>query len=208
MFIKGDTLARQPDYDQAVSYAIAQLQSNLDPNLTYHNLWHTENDVMPGAVRLARLSGVTEDETQLLRVAAAFHDIGFIVANEGHEIIGAREAAQILPQYGFSNRQIERIMGMIMATRMPQSPRNLLEEILADADLDVLGREDFFARNQQLRLEMAYFGQVMTEKEWLEFQSSFLQEHSYFTAAAKKLRNETKRRHIAQVHLELARLPV
>lgn len=201
-------MARQPDYDQAVAYAIAHLQSHLNPHLTYHDVWHTEHDVMPGAVRLARLSNLAEEQTQLLRVAAAFHDIGFVEKNDGHEIVGARVTAQVLPQFGFNNRHIEQIMGMIIATRMPQSPRSLLEEILADADLDVLGREDFFNRNQRLREEMAYLGQTMTDKEWLQFQSSFLQEHTYFTEAAKSLRNETKRAHIAQVHQELAQLSV
>ncbi len=199
-------MAKQPDYNLAVSYAIDQLRSNLNPHLTYHDLWHTEHDVLPGVVRLARLSGLPEDETQLLRVAAAFHDIGFLETNDGHEIVGARVVAQVLPQFGFHNRQIAQIMGMIIATRMPQSPRNLLEEILADADLDVLGREDFFVRNQQLRAEMAYLGQTMTNREWLQFQSSFLQEHTYFTSAAKSLRDETKQAHIAQVHWELAKL--
>lgn len=196
---------RQPEYERAIAHAIAQLRNRLDPNLTYHDLWHTEHDLLPGVARLARISGVAEDDVQLLRVAAAFHDIGFIEISNGqeHEIVSARIAAQVLPEFGFSNRQIEQIMGMILATRLPQSPRNFLEEVLADADLDVLGREDFFQRNERLRQEMAYFGQKMTDVEWLFFQSSFLQQHAYFTAAAKSLRDEMKRAHIARVHREL-----
>ena len=34
-----------------------------------------------------------------------------------------------LPEYGYSTGQIDRICGMIMATQIPQTPHNKLEEI-------------------------------------------------------------------------------
>ncbi|MCA9935827.1 MAG: HD domain-containing protein [Ardenticatenaceae bacterium] len=196
----------RPNYEQAVAHAVNQLRGNLDPQLTYHNLWHTENDVIPAALRLADASGIAEDDMILLRVAAAYHDVGFVYTTEGHEIASAREAAQTLPQFGFSDRQIERVMGLIMATRLPQSPRNLLEEILADADLDVLGRDDFLIRNRQLRQEMANYGQSMTDREWLHFQLEFLQEHTYFTAAARACRVDKKLAHYQAIQVEFEKL--
>ena len=90
-------------------------------------------------------------------------------------------------------------MGMIMATRLPQSPRTLLEEIIADADLDVLGRSDFFSRNEALRQELANRGQEIGRKQWAEGQLAFLISHAYFTPAAKMLRDEMKQRHIAEL---------
>lgn len=196
----------KPDYDRAVAYAIDQLRSNLDPRLTYHDLWHTQNDVLPAVLRLAAASEVDEEDMELLRVAAAFHDVGFISTIEGHEIIGARMVAQVLPEFGFSNWQIERIMGMILATRLPQSPRNFLEEIMADADLDVLGRDDFPVRNQRLRREMANYGQPMTDEEWLHFQLDFLQGHTYFTSVAKSTRAARKLAHFAAIQVDLTQM--
>ena len=195
----------QPNYAGAIAHALARLRAELSPGLTYHNLWHTQEDVIPGAVRLARLSEIADDDVHLLEVAAAYHDIGFVHGRLEHERTGADIAAQTLPAYGFSPRQIERIEGMIMATRLPQSPHDRLEEILADADLDVLGREDFFDRNEQLRLEFNTWNQPMGQRQWWAAQLKFLKQHTYFTPAARALRAAAKQRHIAILEGRLRR---
>lgn len=190
-------MTNQPNYLQAINFSLDRLRSELSPKLSYHNAWHTTDDVLPGSARIAQHSGVSEDELRLLEVAAAFHDVGFTEEYANHEIIGTRIAAQVLPNYGFSGRQIERVMGMILATRLPQSPRNLLEEILADADLDTLGRADFLARNEALRQEWTSYGRETLLEPWYEGQLAFLKSHSYFTPAARMLRNEMKKKNIA-----------
>lgn len=185
-----------PNISQAIDFALNQLRRELPEKLTYHNLWHTEEDVLPGSIRFAQHSGVSEEDLRLLEVAAAFHDLGFTETYANHELVGTRIAAQVLPGLGFSGRQIETVMGMIMATRLPQSPRNLLEEILADADLDVLGRADFLSRNEALRQEWANYGRETPLEQWYEGQLAFLKNHTYFTPAARMLRNETKKKNI------------
>ncbi|GAB4581787.1 MAG: hypothetical protein Fur0022_45370 [Anaerolineales bacterium] len=195
-----------PQYQPAIQFALKRLQSELSPKLTYHNAWHTIHDILPGSARLAQHTGVSEDDLRLLEVAAAFHDLGFTEGYANHEMIGARIVAQILPNYDFSVRQIECIMGMIIATRLPQAPRNLLEEILADSDLDVLGREDFFARNEALRQEWMNYGRETPLEQWYEGQLAFLRSHTYFTPAARMLRNEMKKKNIAAIEEKLRAL--
>src|SRR5260221_6550288 len=170
-----------PNAAGAITHALARLAAELSPELTYHNLGHTQTDVIPGVARLARLSEMAEENVQLLEVAAAYHDIGFIYARVEHERVSVRIASETLPAYGFSPQQIERIASMIRATRLPQSPHNLLEDILADADLDVLGRDDFFERNEQLRLELNTVNPPMYQRDWWSAQIWFLQGHIYFT---------------------------
>jgi uncharacterized protein len=177
-----------PDYAGAIAYALRRLHTELPAELTYHNAWHTEHDVMPAAVRLALLSGLPESDIRLLQVAAAYHDIGFVDVRSEHERRGAAIAAEMLPQYGLAPESIERIIGMIMATRLPQSPTNIVEQIICDADLDVLGREDFLKRNHDLRSELTQIGQTITDYDWIASQIRFLQQHSYFTPAARALR--------------------
>lgn len=192
---RGAKLTTPPEYEKAIAYALHELETRLSPDLTYHNLWHTQHDVMPAVVRLATSNGVSPEDTHLLRVAAAYHDIGFTERVQGHEMAGMRIAAQTLPQFGFQPADIERVMGMILATRLPQTPLNLLEEIVADADLDVLGREDFFPRSVALRQELLALGQTTSWKQWQEQQLGFLQQHTYWTEEARKLRDERKRKH-------------
>jgi predicted metal-dependent HD superfamily phosphohydrolase len=187
----------QPDFAQAIAYAIQRLETELPPYLTYHSCWHTKEDVLPAAVRLAHLSGFPEEDVRMVEVAAAYHDIGFLYTIEEHEMVGASIAAQMLPEFGFRWPQIERIINLIMATRLPQSPGNLLEQCMADADLDALGREDFLERSEALRLETAALGQPLDLITWNERQLFFLEAHQYFTAAARSLREASKQEHIA-----------
>lgn len=183
-------------YKQAINYALNGLQNELPAELTYHNYWHTKEDVLPSCQRIAVLMGVDEADLALLEVGAAFHDIGFIKQSRDHELIGTKIAAQILPTFSYSEYEIKLVTGMIMATRLPQSPHNLLEEILADADLDLLGRPDFFARNVCLQQELTNYGYELHLKQWYEAQLAFLEQHTYFTPAAQKLRNAGKQQNI------------
>ncbi len=193
----------QPDYDGAVAYARSRMEQELAPEMRYHGLRHTFDLVLPAAMRLAKLYDIDQPDIDILKVAAAFHDIGWIVEGNEHEKQGVLIAREVLPSFGFQHDQIDRVAGIIMATRTPQSPKNLLEKIMADADLDVLGREDFWERNQDLRTERSLNGHRMSDEEWYLSQLNFLEVHSYFTDAAKQLRDEDKQTHIEEIKQRL-----
>jgi uncharacterized protein len=190
------TITASPDYAGAVDYALSRLHNELPPELVYHNAMHTEGDVLPAAVRLGKLSNLAEPDLHLLEVAAAFHDLGQIRTVLGHELIGAEIMSDVLPRYGFSPEEIERVAGMILATELPQTPLNEEQALLCDADLDSLGREDFFATSRALWNERAACRMVIPRQTWLETQLRFLKDHQYFTPAARALRDEGKRRNI------------
>ncbi len=197
-----------PDFEQAKRYVLARLEQELPPQRVYHNVAHTRDEVAPAAERLAAAEGIEGEALLLVRTAAWFHDLGFIVQGQDHEAIGAEIAAQALPRFGFEPEQIAAIRGMIMATRLPQSPCTLLEQIVADADLDLLGCDDFMARNHDLRAEMATYGQTMTDEEWYTGQLDFLQSHRYFTASANALRTAGKAHHAQLLREALLQLRV
>lgn len=75
-----------------------------------------------------------------------------------------------------------------------QSPRAPLEAIIADADLDVLGRIAFPVRNQRLRRKLDEFGSSVSDGEWYAQQIAFLKEHRYFTPTARRLHDAQKAR--------------
>jgi uncharacterized protein len=154
---------------------------------------------MLAAERLAAISGVDGEELQLLRVAAAYHDLGYIHAYWQHELASLRITAQTLPGFGLGPAQIDTILGMIVATRLPQSPRTLLEQIMADADLDSLGREDYFELSERLRQELELKGQGRPLPQWRAAQIAFLEQHHYFTDAAKQLRDATLQNNLQEL---------
>jgi uncharacterized protein len=187
----------QPDLSRAEQYALQRLERELPPTLFYHSIAHTRDDVVPAALRLAQLEGLAGESVVLLHTAALFHDIGFVEKRAGHESIGVRIATEVLPRLGYSAAQIEMIAGMIMATRVPQRPRTPLECVLADADLDVLGRDDFLGRNRQLRAELASEGVIVSDRGWYSGQLRFVQRHHYWTESAQALRDAVKQRNLA-----------
>jgi len=170
----------------------------LPKDLYYHNLDHTK-DVLEAVESLAYLEGVSDNLSLLLKTAAVYHDTGYSIAPKEHEKSSARIAKSILPTYGYNAKEIDRIYGMIMATQMPQKPRTKLQKIICDADLDNLGRDDFYLRGELLRLELARQGIKMSPKEWFEYSVPFLENHNYFTDSAKRLRQKGKEQHIKEI---------
>lgn len=168
-----------------------QLQKNLPSNLYYHNLKHTLN-VLYIVENIGREEGVDEEEMLLLKCAALFHDAGFMVSYDNNEEIGAKMAAQTLSKYKFSETQIETVKRLILATKMPPKPKDLLEKIICDADLDYLGRPDFIPVSQNLFRELFERGKINTIEQWNKMQYKFILSHNYFTTTARKNRDNGK----------------
>ena len=132
------------DYKGAEKHVFTMLEKALDKNLHYHNLPHTK-EVIEVFDRLAELEAISEEEHLEGKTAALYHDTGFLIRYKENEQIGAGIARGALGRYGYSNKQIENIAEMIIATKLPQNPKTFLGGILCDADVDNFGREDFFA---------------------------------------------------------------
>jgi uncharacterized protein len=184
-------------------HVLQRLDAELPLHLHYHGAHHTR-DVMQAAMRIADYEGIQDpEELVLLQTAALLHDSGFLVGPSEHEQQGSEYARSLLPEYGYTGIQIESIVAMIMATKIPQTPANLLEEILCDADLDYLGRPDFFTIGHTLFLELQHFGIIQTLDEWNALQVKFLTAHQYHTAFGKTQRQSPKQAHLAEVIKQL-----
>jgi uncharacterized protein len=196
-----------PDFERAKTYIFDRLGRDLSPHLTYHSLQHTRDDVLPAAIRLGHVAGLAEEELLLLATAALYHDTGFIFHYHDHEDESIAIAQATLPEFGYPAEQIRQIAGMIAATKMPQQPRTSLDALLCDADLDLLGREDFWPLNRNLLIETRrYIDPSLTEETWIKSQFKFLAEHSYFSVAAHTLRDHGKSRNLAKMHQALVSL--
>jgi uncharacterized protein len=167
------------------------LNDKLPKTYYYHDAAHTLY-VLDKVVEIARQENCTEKEIELLYAAALWHDVGFIHLYTGHEAESCVLAKQHLPSFGFSADEIEIICGMIMATKMPQSPKTHLEEIIADADVEYLGTKDVRPMAQHLFMELKSLHPTMTENEWNRIQISFLLKHHYFTRFCQEEREAAK----------------
>ncbi len=155
------------------SFIIQELKSEISPALSYHGVHHTIEvlDVCNDYVKRLKIN---KHEAGLLRTAALFHDTGFIWTYTNHEERGVEFAREILPAWGYQNDEIEAISSMIMATKIPQKPMNLLEEILCDADLDYLGTNRFFTTGKTLYQELSSHNVIHDEEMWDQLQINFL----------------------------------
>lgn len=186
------------EFQNAKKFILHRLKKELPKYLSYHSVEHI-NDVFNACKEIAKSEGVKGDDLKLLLTAALFHDAGFLVQQKDHEEISCDIVRENLPEFGYTDEQIERICGMIMATKIPQTPNNKLEEILADADLDYLGRDDFFTIGNKLFAELSVYGILSSEEEWNKLQIRFLENHHYFTDTAIALRKKKKDEHLAKV---------
>ena len=190
------------NYYKAERYINKTLEQRLSDNLYYHSIGHTK-DVVKAVERLALLENVTDEGLFLLKSAASYHDAGFVEKHERNEEIGARMAEEVLPNFGYTEKHIEQIKELIYVTEIPHNPKNKLEEIICDADLDYLGRDDFHEIADRLRRELKEHGKIESDRQWDEIQVKFLTAHRYFTQTAIDTRRKKKVENLADIKARL-----
>ncbi len=186
------------DYKGAEEYILKKLRDDLPANLYYHNVNHTI-DVVTAVEKYAKFEKIKEKDLILLKTAAVYHDSGFLIRYNKNEISSVQIIEEVLPDFGFSPVEIDIIARMIMCTELPSKPKNILEKIICDADLDYIGTSEFYIKGIRLLREWNENGMITTLKEWYYQELYFLQQHEYFTKSAICLRQDTKLQHLAQI---------
>ncbi|MDR2836280.1 MAG: hypothetical protein LBV69_08860 [Bacteroidales bacterium] len=164
---------------------ITKLQEGLPANLYYHNSRHT-TDVIYSVENIGKKENVTDEEMLLLKCAALFHDMGFLNCYDGHEEESAKTAARTLKNYNFSEEQIATVCRLILATKAPIHPTDLIEKILCDADLNYLIRPDFIPISENLFQEYFEHQKINSKENWYKMQYEFVKNHNFFTETAQK----------------------
>jgi predicted metal-dependent HD superfamily phosphohydrolase len=187
------------NYQEVKRQVLSKLKNELSPSLHYHNYAHTL-DVIRSVEKLSAMEAVNGNEVILVQTAALFHDAGYLWAYDDNEQLACSYARELLPGFGYSSDQIETISQMIMATQIPQQPGDQLAMILCDADLDYIGRDDFFPIARKLYLEWSENNErVFEAREWYARQFLFFRDHQYFTRSAKALRQEKKIQNLGKI---------
>ena len=183
--------------EQAQQYVRSYFDSHVNEQLIYHNRVHTEK-VVEAASKIGHHYQLSDREYFIVVVAAWFHDLGYFQGGPaGHEGRGAEMAAGFLSGTGVDHSVVESIKKCILATKIPQHPTNLLENIVCDADLFHLGTEEFPSRNKLMRKEAeALQGKKISKEEWRKGTIRFLESHTYFTDYCRLLLNEQQQKNL------------
>jgi adenylate cyclase len=175
-----------------------KLEMDLPGHLFYHNVKHTV-DVVTEVELIGWGEGCSDEEILLLKTAGLFHDAGHTIAYDNHEFYGTQMAREMLPQFNYTPEQIDRICELIMSTKLPPRPANLLENIICDSDLDYLGRSDFIPVSNTLYEELKAQNKMGSLNDWNKIQVKFISGHQYFTKTARSLREVNKQLQIERI---------
>jgi predicted metal-dependent HD superfamily phosphohydrolase len=185
--------------EQVKEYLLSFFNSHADQKLIYHNLSHTQR-VVSSATQIANHYQLNDRDFFIVLAASWFHDTGYYEDAANHEDKGAEKAETFLKDTGVDKETINVIKSCILATKKPQRPVNLLEQIICDADLFHLGTDDFFERNRLMRKETeALLDKKISKEEWRKSTIRLFETHHYYTEYAKLLLNEKKQENLEKL---------
>lgn len=186
-------------------YIQQYLPANLPAGYVFHNPEHTAQTVAAAKV-IGEGFVLNERDMAVLLLATWFHDTGYSQGPEDHEERSCANAEKFLAGK-VTDDELKDILGCIRATKVPQNPQTLLEQIICDADLSHLGMETYWDRNSRLRQEFTLTrSKVMSDQEWVDFELNFMLTHEYHTVVARELFNKRKAKHIQQLLKQRRRL--
>ncbi len=185
-------------YNKLRNHILDILHHKLSEDLHYHGVHHTLDALNTANLYLKHIK-ITKHEAQLLRLGILFHDIGFVVSINDHELRGVEIAKELLTSFDFDSKDIDIIAGLILSTKVPQRPNTLLEKMICDIDLDYLGRSDFYQISNYLFKELKVTRGLKNKNEWNIIQVKFLEAHQYHTDFAIKKRQPEKEKRIEEL---------
>ena len=184
-----------------IEHLYSLIKEYLSDDYTYHGIHHTQ-DVHRITLFYIDFYGISGKEAELLEIAAVAHDIGFIESRKNHEMAGAKIVNALMQDYGYTEDDCQLVRNLILATSFPQKPKSFLEEILCDADLDYIGRDDFESISKTLMEEWNHFDRIpVSNEDFDRMQIQFFNEHQFHTEYAKKVRKPIKIKHLEALRM-------
>lgn len=186
------------DIKNYVNYLLVPLEKHY-----YHHYEHALS-VMERAIYLWTMEWCSEDEIEMLVIAALFHDTGFVIRYDENEIFWAKIAQNYLRTILYPEDKIKIVQNIILATQPSSKPNNLLEEIIKDSDMDNLWREDFFDISEKLKKERETIKNIkIKDPDWHHASLDVIQGHHFYTSTQAKERNEKLQKNAAVLKKQL-----
>lgn len=166
---------------EAEAFVRDLIEKEAPPELHYHDFGHTANVVRYAGI-IGKASKLSDEEMHLIKIAALFHDIGYINSFERHEEESAKIATNYMNDKGFSQDNINIVMGCILSTKLEESPNTLIEKVLCDADFMHFAEDDYSEQSEMLRIEFNSVEKGKLSKKLFDIESlKIFNKHSYHT---------------------------
>lgn len=178
--------------EEVQNYVSHLLDNELSRDCMFHTKTHTIN-VLDNAGTIAAYEGLDEDSARILKIAALFHDTGYINSYDYHEEESVLIASRFLREKGIDEEIITQVSNAIMATRMPQKPDDEISRILCDADLMNMTFDDYFEQIDLMRQEWEKTGKARMSgyDAWVN-SLKFFSEHQFHTGYGKEILHPKK----------------
>jgi predicted metal-dependent HD superfamily phosphohydrolase len=193
MFIESEIVVHTRKYVEEL------MGESLSKDLSYHNLQHTR-EVVEAALEIGEKTDLTEDQMEMVVLAAWLHDTGYSNGKDNHELESKSIANKILEEQNYPYDRLKTVLDSIEATRMPQSPKTLVAEVLCDADLFHLANDQFRAKSILLKQELEVHRKTdINDEEWLQENLDFFKQHRYFTNFGKYVLEPRKSKNLKKL---------
>lgn len=179
-------------------FIFQKLETELSKNLYFHNLDYTRH-LYDYAGLLAKAENFDFEETLLIRTSALMLNTGFTSGFENQENRSATFAREILPDYNYSEKQINQVCNLILSTKWPPEPKNNLEKVLIDAKMEFIGRADYIRLYKLIFLEQNQYLKSITVNEFKKKQIDIISRYEYFTESARRLREVSREEQISEI---------
>jgi len=191
-----------PIIEKAEHYVRDFLDKHCSSKMCYHNIDHTV-DVVKAAEKIARKSRLDDQQTEIVLLAAWFHDTGYYKGNEDHEYESAVIARNFLLRHDYPEGLTRNVENCIKATKIPQNPQNIMEKVLCDADLYHLSTHKFFKNSELLRKELVAHQCHISPMTWMAKSCEFVSKHKYFTEFARRILKPKKEQNLKKLETKL-----
>jgi predicted metal-dependent HD superfamily phosphohydrolase len=173
-------------------------KDRLSPDYIYHNFNHTLR-VVNAAKEIAHGEKISKEDTEMLALAAWFHDTGYTEGGENHETRSSAYALNFLKEHNYPTEKATVVSRLILATQMHQEPADTLEYIIKDADNAHFADPNYLQLAELLREEWKITeGKDFSDLEWCVINRlMLLHKHRYYTNYGKTVLQPRKDHNIA-----------
>lgn len=199
-------MAEDPLLQKARAYVEALIREKKPEWVKYHDFSHAKA-VVQACREIGAASNLGQEDLEAVTLAAWFHDVGYVKGIDGHEEESVVMATSFLRENGCAEGKIARVAAAIRATKMPQSPEDLMEQVLCDADISHLARTDYVELSGRVRSEIEHRMRVkLTDLEWFSMNIDFVASHRYFTGYAKRRFEPQRKANLTRLRKALSRV--